>query len=66
MDPIPVILFGKDCWDRLINWDMLVEEGTIAPEDPGLFSYAETAAEVWEPVSQFYKINPQPRLPRGQ
>ena len=66
MDPIPVILFGKDYWDRLINWDMFVEEGTIAPEDLDLLSYAETAAEVWEQVSDFYKINPQPKLPRGQ
>ena len=46
MDPIPVILFGKDYWDRLINWDMFVEEGTIAPDDLNLLSYAETAAEV--------------------
>jgi len=66
MDPIPVILFGKDYWDRLINWDMFVEEGTIAPDDLNLLSYAETAAEVWEQVSQFYQINPQPKLPRGQ
>ncbi|MEE2886401.1 MAG: TIGR00730 family Rossman fold protein [Planctomycetota bacterium] len=66
MDPIPVILFGKDYWDRLINWDMFVDEGTIAPEDLKLLSYAETAAEVWEQISQFYRINPQPKLPRGQ
>ena len=66
MDPIPVILFGKDYWDRLVNWDMFVEEGTIAPHDLKLITYAETATEVWEQVSQFYKINPQPKLPRGQ
>ena len=66
MDPIPVILFGKDYWDRLINWDMFVDEGTIAPEDLKLLSSAETAAEVWEQISQFYRINPQPKLPRGQ
>ena len=66
MDRIPVILFGKDYWDRLVNWDMFVEEGTIAPHDLKLITYAETATEVWEQVSQFYKINPQPKLPRGQ
>ena len=66
MDPIPVILFGKDYWDRLVDWDMFVEEGTIAPDDLKLITYAETATEVWEQVSQFYKINPQPKLPRGQ
>ncbi len=66
MDPIPVILFGKDYWDRLVDWDMFVEEGTIAPDDLKLITYAETATEVWEQISQFYKINPQPKLPRGQ
>lgn len=66
MDRIPVILFGKDYWDRLVDWDMFVEEGTIAPDDLKLITYAETATEVWEQISQFYKINPQPKLPRGQ
>ena len=30
MEPIPVILFGKDYWSRLVNWDLFVEEGTIS------------------------------------
>ena len=33
MEPIPVIMFGRDYWDNLVNWEMFVEEGTIAPED---------------------------------
>ena len=66
MDPMPVILFGRDYWDRLVNWDMFVEEGTISPEDLDLISYAETAQEVWDQISHFYKINPQPKLPRSQ
>jgi uncharacterized protein (TIGR00730 family) len=66
MEPIPVILFGRDYWDRLVNWDMFVEEGTISPGDLDLISYAETAQEVWDITSQFYKINPTPKLPRGQ
>ena len=66
MEPIPVILFGRDYWDRLVNWDMFVEEGTISPEDLDLITYAETAQEVWDIVTEFYKINPTPKLPRGQ
>lgn len=66
MEPLPIILFGRDYWDRLVNWNMFVEEGTISPEDLDLISYAETAQEVWENISEFYKINPQPKLPRGQ
>ncbi len=66
MEPIPVILFGRDYWDNLVNWEMFVEEGTIAPEDLNLITYAETAKEVWEQILNFYQQNPQPKLPRGQ
>jgi len=66
MDAIPVILFGRDYWDRLVNWEMFVEEGTISPGDLDLISYAETAQAVWEIISRFYQINPQPKLPRVQ
>jgi len=46
--PIPIVLFGKEFWERLINFDVLVEEGTISPEDLSLFQYVETAEEAWE------------------
>ena len=66
MDPIPVILFGRRYWEKLIHWETFVEEGTVSPHDLELFSYAESAQEVWERISGFYRINPQPKLPRGQ
>jgi uncharacterized protein (TIGR00730 family) len=66
MEPIPVILFGRDYWDRLINWQLFVEEGTISPEDLDLISYSETATETWQIIQRFYDVQPQPQLPRGQ
>ncbi|MCB9876824.1 MAG: TIGR00730 family Rossman fold protein [Planctomycetes bacterium] len=66
MQPIPVILFGKDYWSRLVNWDLFVEEGTISPEDLELISYAETAEECWEIIKDFYKDRAGEQLPRGQ
>ncbi len=65
MDPIPVILFGRDYWNRAIHWDHFVEEGTIAPKDLELISYAETATEAWQIITEFYESRPQPILPRG-
>jgi len=65
MDPIPVILFGRDYWERLIDFDVFVEEGTISPVDIELFQYAETAQETWEIISEFHRERPQPKLPRG-
>jgi uncharacterized protein (TIGR00730 family) len=49
--PIPVILFGRAFWERVINFDALVEEGTISSDDLNLFVYVETADEAWEKIS---------------
>jgi uncharacterized protein (TIGR00730 family) len=45
MAPMPILLFGQAFWRRIINWDALVEAGTISPEDTRLFRFVETAAE---------------------
>jgi uncharacterized protein (TIGR00730 family) len=45
---IPVILFGQLYWDRIINFDALVEEGAITACDRELIQYAETAEQAWQ------------------
>jgi len=57
VDPIPVILVGKEYWNRLIDWDFLLEVGTIAPEDLDIFTYAETAEEIWDYLCEYYKLH---------
>jgi uncharacterized protein (TIGR00730 family) len=52
--PIPVLLFGEEHWRRLIDFDLLVEEGLIAPEDVTLFDFVETAEEAWARLCRFY------------
>ena len=52
VQPIPVLLFGKAFWERIINFDALVEEGTISAKDLELFVYVETAEEAWEIISE--------------
>ena len=47
-----VVLVGRDFWERLINWQWLVENGLIAQQDLQLFSYAETAQEAWDLISR--------------
>ena len=66
MQPMPVVLFGRDYWSRLINWDMFVDEGTISPEDLELITYAESAQECWQIIADFYSRKPAEKLPRGQ
>jgi len=48
--PIPVLLFGREFWERIINFEILVEEGTISPEDLDIFQYVETAEEAWSHI----------------
>ena len=49
---VMVVLVGRDFWERLINWQWLVENGLIAQQDLQLFHYAETAQEAWDLISR--------------
>lgn len=52
VERIPVLLFGQAFWERVINFNALVEEGTISADDLDLFIYVETAEEAWELISE--------------
>ena len=54
--PVPIVLFGSSYWKRFINFEMLVEEGTISPADLALFHYVDTAQEAWSLVRDFYQL----------
>ena len=45
---IPIILFGREYWDKLINFEYLADLGLISDEHLNLFEYADTASEAWE------------------
>jgi len=50
----PVLLFGREFWSRLINFDLLIDTGMISPADVNLFRYVETAEEAWELLQAEY------------
>ena len=54
--PVPIVLFGADYWKRLINFDVLVEEGTISAQDLNLFHYTDEPQEAWDLIRAFYKL----------
>jgi hypothetical protein len=56
MARIPLLLFGIEFWNRVINFDALVEAGTIAPEDPELFTVVDSAEAGWDVVRDFYHL----------
>ncbi|PIE68930.1 MAG: TIGR00730 family Rossman fold protein [Deltaproteobacteria bacterium] len=49
--PFPILLFGREFWKRVINFEALVEAGTIGEKDLDLFHYVETAEQAWEMLS---------------
>ncbi|MCJ8520441.1 uncharacterized protein (TIGR00730 family) [Pseudorhizobium tarimense] len=55
MERIPFILFGKEFWHRIINWQALADFGTIAPEDIELINFVDTADEAWKIIGDFYE-----------
>ena len=54
--PVPIVLYGTDYWKRLINLDVLVEEGTISPEDLQLFEYVDDPQAAWDAIVRFYGL----------
>jgi len=55
MKPLPIVLFGEEFWNRVVDWDYLVDEGTIAPKDLDIFKVCDTAEDAWEFICHFNK-----------
>jgi len=53
---VPIVLFGTDYWKRLLNFDVLIEEGVISPADLELFQYADDAQTAWDMIKNFYRL----------
>ncbi|RVV98367.1 TIGR00730 family Rossman fold protein [Mesobaculum littorinae] len=45
MERVPFLLFGKDFWTRIVNWEALAQAGTISDNDLDLFRFVDTAEE---------------------
>jgi predicted Rossmann-fold nucleotide-binding protein len=57
---VPVLLFGRDYWQRIIDLDAMVAEGTIDAEDARLVTFVERAEEAWDEILAFYSAPPKP------
>jgi hypothetical protein len=61
MPAVPVLLIGRSYWQSVMNFEKLVEEGTIGRADLDLFCYAEGAEAGWqELVKGGLRIGPRP------
>ena len=56
MKRVPFLLFGREFWENIINWQALADAGTISDGDLDLFQFVESADEAvniienWEPA----------------
>jgi uncharacterized protein (TIGR00730 family) len=55
--PLPVLLFGRQFWEKLLNFDFLVEEGVIAPEDLDIFQFVDTAEEAGRIIFDYFNAD---------
>ena len=63
MRRLPILLFGDEFWRRVLNWEALVEAGTIAARDLELLSYVASAAEAWERIDAWRRRPPRATSP---
>ena len=56
--PLPILLFGREFWTRVVDFEGLVEEGVIAPHDLDLIHWTEDANEAWDFVQKYYADHP--------
>jgi hypothetical protein len=52
---LPIILFGEEFWRGVVDFDFLVEQGTIDENDVNLFVFADTAADAWNYIKYYWE-----------
>lgn len=55
VSPIPVLLYGREFWNRVVDFEGLAEEGVIATKDLELFHFVESAEEGWDFVCDWWR-----------
>jgi uncharacterized protein (TIGR00730 family) len=53
--PMPVLVFGRDFWERVVDFEALADEGVISHADIDLIRFVDSAEEAWAAVEDFYR-----------
>jgi hypothetical protein len=56
MQQIPVILYGREYWNAVINFKQLADEGVVDDEDLKLINYAESPQEAWDIIAKAHGL----------
>ena len=57
---IPIVLVGKEYWDRAIDFDFLQEEDVIEFEDLHMIHYVDSAKDAWSAILNWHKKHNTP------
>jgi uncharacterized protein (TIGR00730 family) len=61
--PVPVVLIGRQYWERAVDFEFLLDEGAIDSEDRDIFWFAENAREAWQGIIDWYEQSGEPLIP---
>ena len=50
--PLPIVLYGTEYWDEVLNFEPMVRQGMISPEDLGLFFRTNSVEEAFEHLTR--------------
>jgi uncharacterized protein (TIGR00730 family) len=56
MQAIPIILYGREYWESILDFHKMADDGVVADDDLDLISYAETPEEAWQIIADFHHI----------
>ena len=58
MQPVPIILYGREYWAKIVDFQQLADDGVIADEHLDLFTWAETPEDAWRQIVEFHERRP--------
>ena len=53
---VPVLLYGSAYWKKVVNFDAMLEEGTISAEDAKCFQFVDSPEHAWSSIQSFYQL----------
>ncbi|MGD9632578.1 MAG: LOG family protein [Pirellulales bacterium] len=56
MQAIPIILYGREYWESILNFPKMADEGVIDDDDLKLISWAESPEEAWKIIADFHGV----------
>lgn len=54
MRPMPILLFGRDFWNKVVDFQALADEGVISQHDLDLITWCDSAEGAWAAVQAHY------------